>query len=970
MASIKTHPTLLDGLLAYYKLEDTVTVTDSHGSNNGTAEKTISTVAGVLKNCIAFDGNGDPPDAIGVCQVLRLGQVLATSVDLSISYWSNLNSVTPFQTHLTLGSWDGSVMHAQCRLWVSQTAGTGTPISFTYWGATGNIAVTAPVTNGSWVHWAITVDYDPDSGITTLRVYKNGYLASSNTGSIGGMKTSTIPLLIGGACWDYFGTNQRLHQSNGKYDEIAIAARAWTPAEARDLYHTGYPLRYEEVVVGVGDTMDVENLSEQEQGYIYLPVTGFTASPEAAPQQITLEWTNPADPLFMEVMIRRSETAFPPSTGSGVLVYQGPLETFVDEGLDPAKTYYYSIFAFDIYHSYSVASNASSVPHGLYSRLLTAEVISPVQVRVTFDRKMATGANDGTNALRVANWSMVSSAREVNPALIASVQVDPTIADITMDAEGTNGALYTLSVAATVQEFVGHVIDPLYRQKSIYNLGQRPQMTGAFSINPYQVVVTFSEAVTGASQLSHYTINGGSGGLSVLGVAAYSVPLHQYVVDTSRQGMNTLYTIVATLVLDLSGNPIDPDFNSADFLGSNKMLSLPEGHEVLDLDMYRFLIEPMRDADQKEGSLFLKRFLEGPQAIWAQIQEKAFVIKDLWSVSDCLDQNLHHLKKIVGWVGSQEVLTQDLDLLTLRRLIRASIPLWKNRSTEATISDVLNLLVARQARIWNWFSFCWITGDELGIATVFGEQRQGRDPWLLDFPGDITGNEFWSTIRMRVPDDRVLVREILKLMRPLGERFRVIYLLFIDMFNYENDLSQWTKIFGELPVVTGGSLVMETVSERQAYFASAENYSVWNQYVVSLRIKASTGIAGGLCGIYLYLTPATERGYFVGFDVINSLLKFGKVDGGVQTDLVTFDFEEVTYTLQEDFWYGMRVQVVTEGTTTRFVVYFDGEELINLQDATYSQGAIGCFHDPGVGCQVDEIEVMGLPVDSETIELS
>jgi len=564
MASIKTHPTLLDGLLAYYKLEDTVTVTDSHGSNNGTAEKTISTVAGVLKNCIAFDGNGDPPDAIGVCQVLRLGQVLATSVDLSISYWSNLNSVTPFQTHLTLGSWDGSVMHAQCRLWVSQTAGTGTPISFTYWGATGNIAVTAPVTNGSWVHWAITVDYDPDSGITTLRVYKNGYLASSNTGSIGGMKTSTIPLLIGGACWDYFGTNQRLHQSNGKYDEIAIAARAWTPAEARDLYHTGYPLRYEEVVVGVGDTMDVENLSEQEQGYSFVPVTDFTAVTGAEQKQIILDWTNPVHPGFESVIVRRSKTGYPVSPGSGDLVYNGTGEGLEDNDLDIYELYYYSIFTYDIYHSYSIAvQDSARTLEEERAKFTNCVATAKDKVRATFDQIMRLGEGDGTDVLVPANWEFVTIAHPVIAQSIALFQLDPTIIDITLDGEGTAGASYTATVAATVQAADLRTMDGASRSQVFTGLGEMPQLTLATSIGLFRVLVEFSEPVLGADDPDNYEI----AGLVISSVHLHNETLHQYVLHTNQQTPEALYEVVVSGVTDLAGGPIDPAHCTYEFIG-------------------------------------------------------------------------------------------------------------------------------------------------------------------------------------------------------------------------------------------------------------------------------------------------------------------------------------------------------------------------------------------------------------------
>lgn len=562
MASIKTHPTLLDGLLAYYKLEGNVT--DSHGTNHGTAEKTISTVAGVLRNCIAFDGNGDPPDAIGVCQVLRLGQLIASAQSLSISYWSNLNSVTPFQTHLTLGSWNGAEMHAQCRLWVSQTAGTGTPISFTYWGNTGYLATTAPVTNGAWVHWAITIDYNVGSGDTTLRVYKNGYLVGSSTGSIGGIKTSTIPLLIGGACWDYFGTNQRLHQSNGKYDEIAIANRAWTPAEVLDLYHTGYPLRYEEVVVGVGDTIDLENLSEQEPSATFDPVTNFVAIPGPAQKQITLSWDNPVNPEFVSVIVRRSKIGYPVSPGSGDLAYQGTDEGFLDSDLDPAELYYYSIFSYDTYHTYSVAVQTSSITQELDRAQLTACVATAKdRVRATFNQTLRLGEGDSTDVLVPANWDFDTLAHPVVAQSIALFQTSPTIIDITLDGEGTAGESYTATAAATIQAEDLRTIDPVNRAKTFIGLGEMPQLTATVAIGLFRVLVEFSEPVLGADDPDNYEIVG----LVISSVHLHNETLHQYVLHTNQQTPDADYTVVASGITDLVGGPIDPDHDSLDFTG-------------------------------------------------------------------------------------------------------------------------------------------------------------------------------------------------------------------------------------------------------------------------------------------------------------------------------------------------------------------------------------------------------------------
>ena len=356
MASIKTHPTLLAGLLAYYKLEGNAI--DSHGSNNGTAEKAISTVAGALRNCIAFNGSGDR-HAVGECQILNLGSILAGLSSFSIGCWfkySDYGSL-PYNAFCQ-GSWDSSVMHPESRCGCAVDDGANCYMS--YLANSGRVDTpNFTITTGVFHHLVYTLNYNSGTGETTITGYLDGSSIGGQTASIGTLRTSTLPLLFGGM---QYNLTERFHTINGAIDEIAIASRAWTPAEVRDLYHTGYPLRYEEVVVGVGDTVDVENLSEQEQGYSFVPVTDFVAVVGPVQRQISLSWTNPVHPDFLKVIVRRSDVSFPPSPSSGDLVYEGSNEATIDTDLDASKTYYYSIFAFDSYGTYSVAVTQSCKP--------------------------------------------------------------------------------------------------------------------------------------------------------------------------------------------------------------------------------------------------------------------------------------------------------------------------------------------------------------------------------------------------------------------------------------------------------------------------------------------------------------------------------------------------------------------------------------------------------------------------------
>ena len=654
---IKTHPTLLSGLLAYYKLEGNVT--DSHAGNNGTAEKTISPVAGILRNCIAFDGNGDPQDAIGACQVLNLGQLLAGVNSFSISYWANTNSVSAFQQHVTLASWNGSAMHAQSRLYSQQPAGASGNVDFAYWGATGGyVEVYAPLTNGSWIHWTITLDYNAGSGITTLSIYKNGYLVGSNTNSIGIAKTGTIPLLVGGMPWDYFGTNQRLHQANGKFDEIAIAARAWTAAEVRFLYHTGYPVHYDEVLaeslVRIGATAmeGVQNLGQLEPGcvddfegvlnsrgiamtwvnpdlpglagvvirrsevtypatpadgvqvyddigeeytdedldpakiyyysaftYITGPVYSAAVSgswqPLVAPpvtdfegvpglHQISLSWVNPTYVNFDEVMIRWSNTVYPTTPLEGDLVYQGDDESVIDTALDPTKTYYYSIFAFDKYGAYSTSQTGNWVPLE-QAQVTGAEATSPTVVQITYDMEMRHSDPDGPyDSLNEANYVFTGDDLIVAYS-VALYQTDPTIVNVTLTHEMTDAAPYLLTVN-NVRD-LAHDLTLRDNTESFTGVGTVPRVTGATIRPGYKVRITFSIAMKNDAALLKETNYDFTDGLEA-SLVEYVDSTH---VDVSVGEMliDHLYTVTVSNVHSLYGSHIaSPPNNQAEFTGT------------------------------------------------------------------------------------------------------------------------------------------------------------------------------------------------------------------------------------------------------------------------------------------------------------------------------------------------------------------------------------------------------------------
>jgi hypothetical protein len=90
------------------------------------------------------------------------------------------------------------------------------------------------------------------------------------------------------------------------------------------------------------------------------PASGFTVT--AGNAQLQLNWINPTDTDFANVVVRRSSATFPTDPTSGTLVYSGAGQSHLDGGLTNGTTYYYAIFARDASNNFSTAAQNSGVP--------------------------------------------------------------------------------------------------------------------------------------------------------------------------------------------------------------------------------------------------------------------------------------------------------------------------------------------------------------------------------------------------------------------------------------------------------------------------------------------------------------------------------------------------------------------------------------------------------------------------------
>lgn len=414
-----------------------------------------------------------------------------------------------------------------------------------------------------------------------------------------------------------------------------------------------------------------------------------------------------------------------------------------------------------------------------------------------------------------------------------------------------------------------------------------------------------------------------------------------------------------SVIQDLSGNPLITQ--TSPMIGFQP---LPQTADALNLDMYRFLIEVIRQEDQQNGAQFIERYLQGPQEVWKATTQSILDVKTLWDISAVEDRFLPFLKRIVGWTPDLDNITDALDALTLRRLIAASVPFWKRRGPEDAIEDILRLVTTARLRTFNWFDLR-IVMDE----TALGEDWNGYDPWMVDVAGETEYN-------IRIVDDgtlnRQLVRDLARLTRPVGETAVISYIGFLDQFKTDNDNSQWTDepdplgLGGGATVsaVAGGAMTLNNGGIHEETYVSLPGSDSWSNYTVTWRIRGTS---------YRCLFYRTGNGDF--YEAIvrpNGIVSLQKAVAGAVSVLDTFDLTTLPTLPLSDVYNAIRVEALPEAGQTRIKVYFEALQIMSHLDPSHSQGAIGIGHADFANdfVALDEVELFFNPLESDTISIN
>jgi hypothetical protein len=558
-ATITSNASLLASLIAYYKLDGNAN--DAHTNLlNGTAIGTPTWPTALLRQGVQVNGSS---------QCINLGtNALFSPTAISISAWvylaatpSGLYSIitkrTAFSTWADL-QWAAAIDSARkVRFEVGLSDITGV-----------TVLSASALTLSTWYHVACVYDG------TDARIYLNGYLNNVVAGA-GAIHTKTYPCVIGARADGSTPWTGRADYSNSQFDEITLASSAWTPEEVRFLYHSGYPVHYDEVraetllspPVGASFPGGVENLAEFEASVevqqavatacnkvkVYYTTEMNHEDPEAVADAL-----NPSNYLFTGVVaIAAASVALVTSRPTIVEI------TLVGEQTEGAD---YSVTVENVTSlsgSPLVNNYATFWGIGVAPTVTDAEVLEDYKIRITFDKPMK------ADLARVDPDNYVFTdgleAQSVEP-------VDTTHVDI-ITGEMVTGHVYTVTVSYLRSIYENVIAAPPDNQHNFTGAGLAPQLNdAAIRDGDFNVFIDFSEnmRMTEAEDVDHYAIDPELPIASVTQVTdtRYTVEFEEYQVSAA------VYTITATGIHDLAGNLIDPEHDTAAFIGARPSIPL------------------------------------------------------------------------------------------------------------------------------------------------------------------------------------------------------------------------------------------------------------------------------------------------------------------------------------------------------------------------------------------------------------
>ena len=145
-------------------------------------------------------------------------------------------------------------------------------------------------------------------------------------------------------------------------------------------------------------------------------------------------------------------------------------------------------------------------------------------------------------------------------------------------------------------------------------------------------------------------------------------------------------------------------------------------------EIYRFVHKPIRVQDQLAGKQFVERYTFTFQRQFESATDKINKLVELYDPARTPQPRF--LKDIVGFTSELDAITNDISDDDLRKLITLAVALWKQKGLEVGYKNIVRLFTGKNSRVFNWFDFRYIVGEQ-GLA----QEELGEDSWFISVPG-------------------------------------------------------------------------------------------------------------------------------------------------------------------------------------------------------------------------------------------
>ena len=226
-------------------------------------------------------------------------------------------------------------------------------------------------------------------------------------------------------------------------------------------------------------------------------------------------------------------------------------------------------------------------------------------------------------------------------------------------------------------------------------------------------------------------------------------------------------------------------------------------------------------------------------------------------------------------------------------------------------------------------------------------------------------DEFQTDIRIADEGNlnKVLIQRILNLMRPVSERINVIFVRFFD--DFLDGVGQFELLSGNVRVNTEQQMELNENANAISFVRTdVLNDSEFRDIVLQSKIKETDIVNGGIFSILFFVQDALNY-YEYRIDTVVRKVALFKVIAGISTQIGLDITEDIVP--GGTYIYTVATSFNTVTSTTQIQTFVDSNKQHEIIDGAFNKGKFGYLTDLTTTIQIDEIEMLQLPVDVQKI---